>query len=66
MQASQAVKDQVQNRLKIQFFELNFSKLIFQSSSTDQQKDRLGKNFVIGVLQMNGKQKYYLILKHYA
>ena len=66
MQASQAVKDQVQNRLKIQFFELNFSKLIFQSSSTDQQKDRLGQNFVIGVLQMNGKQKYYLILKHYA
>jgi hypothetical protein len=30
-------KDQVQNRLKIQFVKLDFSKLIFQKSSTDQQ-----------------------------
>ena len=30
-------KKQVRNRLKIQFVELDFSKLIFQKSSTDQQ-----------------------------
>ena len=30
-------KNQVRNRLKIQFVELNFSKLIFPKSSTDQQ-----------------------------
>ena len=30
-------KNQVQNRLKIQFVELDLSKLIFQKSSTDQQ-----------------------------
>ena len=30
-------KNQVRNRLKIQFVELDFSKLIFQKSSTDQQ-----------------------------
>ena len=32
-------KNQVGNRLKIQFVELDFSKLIFQKSSTDQQGD---------------------------
>ena len=32
-------KNPVRNRLKIQFFELDFSKLIFQISSTDQQGD---------------------------
>jgi hypothetical protein len=30
-------KNQVRNRLKIQFVELDFFKLIFQKSSTDQQ-----------------------------
>ena len=30
-------KDLARNRLKIQFVELNFSKLIFQKSSTDEQ-----------------------------
>ena len=30
-------KNSVQNRLKIQFIELDFSKLIFQKSNTDQQ-----------------------------
>ena len=30
-------KNPVRNRLKIQFVELDFSKLIFQKSSTDQQ-----------------------------
>ena len=30
-------KNSAQNRLKIQFLELDFSKLIFQKSSTDQQ-----------------------------
>jgi hypothetical protein len=30
-------KKRAQNRLKIQFVEINFSKLIFQKSSTDQQ-----------------------------
>ena len=40
-------KNQVRNRLKIQFVELDFSKLIFQKSSTDQQGYWLmGKNFV--------------------
>jgi hypothetical protein len=38
----QATKNQVRNRLKIQFVELDFSKLIFQKSSTDQY---LGKYF---------------------
>ena len=32
-------KNQVRNRLKIKFVELDFSKLIFQKSSTDQQGD---------------------------
>ena len=32
-------KNQVGNRLKIQFVELDFSELIFQQSSTDQQGD---------------------------
>ena len=31
-------KNPVRNRLKIQFIELNFSKLIFQKSSADQQR----------------------------
>ena len=30
-------KNQVRNRLRIQFVELDFSKLIFQKSSADQQ-----------------------------
>ena len=30
-------KNPVRNRLKIQFVKLDFSKLIFQKSSTDQQ-----------------------------
>ena len=34
-------KNQVRNRLKIQFFELDFSKLIIQISSTDQQGENL-------------------------
>ena len=34
-------KNTVRNRLKIQFIELDFSKLIFQKSSTDQQGARL-------------------------
>ena len=34
-------KNQVRNRLKIQFVELDFSKLIFQKSSTDQQGECL-------------------------
>ena len=34
-------KNSVWNRLKIQFVELNFSKLIFQKSSTDQHGDYL-------------------------
>ena len=34
-------KHPVQNRLKIQFVELDFSKLIFQKSSTDQQGVRV-------------------------
>ena len=32
-------KNPVRNRIKIQFVELDFSKLIFQKSSTDQQGD---------------------------
>ena len=31
-------KNPVRNRLNIQFFELDFSSLIFQKSSTDQQE----------------------------
>ena len=31
-------RNPVQNRLKIQFVELDFSKMIFQISSTDQQR----------------------------
>ena len=43
-QATQAVKIQFEiNRLKIQFAELNFSKLIFRKSSTDQQGDSVTK-----------------------
>ena len=34
-------RNQVRNRLNIQFVELDFSKLIFQKSSTDQQGARL-------------------------
>ena len=34
-------KNQVRNRLKIQFVELDVSRLIFQKSSTDQQGERL-------------------------
>jgi hypothetical protein len=34
-------KNPVRNRLKIQFVELGFSKLIFQKSSTDQQGEYL-------------------------
>ena len=34
-------KNQVWNRIKIQFFEIDFFKLIFQKSSTDQQGIRL-------------------------
>ena len=34
-------KNPVQSRLKIQFVELDFSKLIFQKSSTDQQGECL-------------------------
>ena len=34
-------KNPVRNRLRIQFVELDFSKLIFQKSSTDQQGNRL-------------------------
>ena len=34
-------KNQVRNRLKIKFVELDFSKLIFQKSSTDQQVDKV-------------------------
>ena len=37
LQATQAVKNPVWKRLKIQFVKLDFSKLIFQKSSTDQQ-----------------------------
>ena len=36
-------KNSVRNRLKIQFAELDFSKLIFQKSSTDQQGDSVTK-----------------------
>ena len=32
-------KNPGQNRIKIQFIELDFSKLIFQISSTDQQRE---------------------------
>jgi hypothetical protein len=40
-------KNQVRNRQKIQFVELDFSKLIFQKSSTDQQGEKLfqGREF---------------------
>ena len=34
-------KNPVQNRLKIQFVELDLSELIFQKSSTDQQGDSI-------------------------
>ena len=37
----QGNKNQVQNRLKIQFVELDFSKLIFQKSSRDQKGVRI-------------------------
>ena len=33
-------KNSVRNRLKIHFVEMDFSKMIFQKSSTDQQEDR--------------------------
>ena len=36
-------KNQVRNRLKVQLVELNFSKWIFQKSSTDQQGESLKK-----------------------
>jgi hypothetical protein len=36
-------KNPVQNRLKIQFVEIDFSKLIFPKSSTDQQGARRQK-----------------------
>ena len=37
-------KNQVRNRLKIQFIKLDFSKLIFQKSSIDQQGDRVTRS----------------------
>ena len=37
-------KNPVLNRLKIQFIELDFSKLIFQKSSTDQQGESQAEN----------------------
>ena len=42
-------KNQVRNRQKIQFVELDFSKLIFQKSSTDQQGDSVTK--ILNALQ---------------
>ena len=36
-------KNPLRNRLKFQFAELDFSKLIFQKSSTDQQGEGLDK-----------------------
>jgi hypothetical protein len=43
-------KNQVLNRQKIQFIELDFSKLIFQKSSTDQQgvsKEKLESYYIV-------------------
>ena len=46
-------KNQVQKRLKIQFVELDFSKLIFQKSNTDQQgvihNNYINHNYIITV-----------------
>ena len=42
-------KNLVRNRLKIQFFDLDFSKLIFQKSSTDQQEVSLVQNIAENV-----------------
>ena len=39
-------KNSIWNRLKIQFIELDFSKLIFQKSSTDQQGGRLSRFYI--------------------
>ena len=47
-------KNSVRNRLKIQFDELNFSKLIFQKSSTDQQGE--------SKVEPNSKQEWWPIL----
>ena len=38
------VKNQAQNILQIQFVEIDFSKLFFQRSSTDQQVDNLNNH----------------------
>jgi len=49
-------KNQVRNRLKIQFVELDFSKLIFQKSITDQQGVSFLKPFKsstdVGILKL--------------
>ena len=53
---SKLIFNPVRNRLKIQFVELDFSKLIFQKSSTDQQRVRLGK---LGLSKMKTPQKIW-------
>ena len=49
-----ASKNQVRNRLKIQSVELDFSKLIFQKSSTDQQGVKSESNELINFIEKSG------------
>ena len=52
-------KNQVRNRLKIQFVENDFSKLIFQKSSTDQQGIGLGLSYIVYLITF---QRWALLL----
>ena len=54
-------KNPVRNRLKIQFIELDFSKLIFQKSSTNQQEE-----FVLTEGQFWEKTALHEILQTYS
>ena len=49
-------KNPVRNRLKIQFVELDFSKLIFQKSSTDQQG---------ASIHLNNRITYITLFSHF-
>ena len=51
-------KNPVRNRLKIQFIELDFPKLIFQKSSTDQQ----GFNLLLCLVHLLPRNLYWVSL----
>ena len=55
-------KNLVWSRLKIQFFKLDFFKLIFQKSSTDQQVDS-GRQKITSVFRVFGMHNFAMTVK---